>query len=365
MWVLRWFGVVLLISVLAGCGGRSALPPRTDRGDPSSTVRDLLRPYKLLARAVPAAAPPIVNGTFDRAHSVDVPAAIARQAITTRDSNRLARDTVAEAYAMIAVASQKSPSSLRRVRDGETCYYLVTYLYNVRTGEVVAILDVRFQGCDSGSVGSDGGGGSGLAAPTPAPLPDGWQLGCNSSADSRTNERNTALTASAPQMNASMQSNQEAVNYIARNDVSGQYAIVPGGNYTPAANGGARIGAPPAAPAGWTLVAFTHTHPTNFGNTVDPTGVDSLGAGADPYVNGPGENYPAYTNTYFSVLDLAYANSNGLNAYVEVYSALSAVAVQAGNYTYNWGSWISGGTIGDTTNYNSGTMGAASTWPQC
>jgi hypothetical protein len=264
------------------------------------------------------------------------------------------------------VAVKKAPatsSSKRAIRDDGTCYYLVSYLYNVRTGEVVAILNVLFEGCDSSSA-DDGGGGGGGGAPTPAPIPTGWRLGCNSSTNSFTNEKNTALSATAPQMGASMQSGQESVTFIARNDASGQYAVLPGANYALNQNGEVILGPPPVAPDGWTIVAFTHTHPVNYISTGNPTGIDSLAAGADPYISDAAHNYPQYTNTLFSVVDLEYANDYGIDAFVEVYAAANNAMAQGGTATYGWGSWISGGTVGQTTNYSSGSIGAESTWAQ-
>ena len=364
----RYFSLALTAWLLTACASHSGLTPAGNNAATVSPLSELLRPYEILARKTPAAAPPVVGPAFDVAHSVPVPADLGRQVFGTPDAGtRSTSDTEAQAYAMVAVRKAPTSSSRRAVRDGETCYYFVTYLYNVRTGQIVRILSVVFEGCDQGAPpGGDPGGGDPPPTPTPAPLPTGWQMGCNSSTNSATNERNTAMNVTAPQMNASMQTGTtESVNFIARNDTSGQYATLPTISLPQDANGRYNLGPPPPPPAGWTIVAWTHTHPTNFLPTGDPTGVDSAAAGAEPYVNDPGQHFPDYTNTYFSVFDLSYSNSNGLNAYVEVYSALNSAAVQGGNGTYNWGSWLSGGTIGQTTNYTSGTMGAASTWNQC
>ena len=140
--------------------------------------------------------------TFDVAHSVPVPADLGRRVLgTPDDGTRSTSDSEAQAYAMVAVRKTQTSSARRAIRDGETCYYFVTYLHNVRTGQIVRIPSVVFEGCDSGAPpGGDPGGGV-PPPPTPAPLPAGWQVGCNSSTNPQTNERNTALSASAPQMN--------------------------------------------------------------------------------------------------------------------------------------------------------------------
>lgn len=159
-----------------------------------------------------------------------------------------------------------------------------------------------------------------------------------------------------------MQSNNEAINFIAENSITGALASLPSIDLPTNGDGTANLGAPPQAPAGWIIIAFTHTHPTNYGTTGDPTGVDSAAANAVANVT-PGQ--PAYTNTLFSVADLEYANTYHLDAYVEVYSASSSANALGGLYTYNYGSWASGGVIGQTSSYSFGVIGGTSTWASC
>lgn len=152
--------------------------------------------------------------------------------------------------------------------------------------------------------------------------------------------------------------NEEAYSFVEQN-ASGQTMYTPVQYVSTDSAGNATIGAPPAPATGYTVVGIAHTHPTNYMNTGDPSGIDSAAAGARSY---PGDT--PYTNTLFSVPDEQYANSYGI-----AMSVLSEVQMYASDPSagpaYNWGSWQPGGQIGTSNGYQNGSEGGQLSWTAC
>ncbi len=201
---------------------------------------------------------------------------------------------------MVAVAAGRAAQSVyRTVRDVGTCYYLVTYIYNVDTGEVVRILSVRFQGCDDGGGAGDGGGGGDVAVNTP-PNP-----GCGTAGQ-------TAGKAYAdigagnpvfnnPNPNSAAPQGTELYGYIYTNDAGGyRYDPPTSVNLTAARDTAVQ---PPGNYVGWRPIGLYHTHPH------------------DP--NGGTSQVDIITNNHFSPLDEETARSNGYPMYVAVLDTLN------------------------------------------
>jgi hypothetical protein len=279
------------------------MPPiRHDAAPP--TLSDLLQPYEISAQRVSVAAAPTLGGKFDATHSVAVPAELGRRAFATTNQSASARGTstdTAQLYAM--VAQSKAPAakgSRRAVKDDGYCYFLVTYLYNVRTGDIVAILGVQFLGCDGGGVGDGGGGGGGGGNP-PDPPPN---AGCPSAPQ-------TAGKAYAdigagnpvfnnPDPNSNAPNGTELYGYIYTNDAGG-YRYDPPTSVNLTNGRDAPINGPNTYP-GWRPIGLYHTHPHGGGET---------------------SQTDQETGNHFSPTDIATANANGYPIYVAVQDTLA------------------------------------------
>lgn len=130
----------------------------------------------------------------------------------------------------------------------------------------------------------------------------------------------------------SVSRDQEWAGFIYKNNSNGQLVSV--GRWYAADPSGNAIGFPGMPPGyvGWTPVAWFHDHPTAYGNSDDPTGVQ--GPGQVP----PGE---PYSGNYFSADDEGYSNGNNLVGYVGLENS----------YGNEWARWSPGGTIGQQQNY--------------
>jgi hypothetical protein len=304
---IRFITFALLAGTLTACAGRSAIPPPSPPSASPLALSDLLRPYEVSARKVRAAAPPVVGEMFDLTRSVDVPADLGRQAFgPAGDAARSASDMLAQQYAMVAASpAPKATAKQRAVRDGETCYWLVTYLYNVRTGEIVRILGVQFQGCDGGAP-ADGGGGGGGGDPPPAPP----NLGCQNNKEGTAGKAYADIGASNPifgnpDPNSSAPKGQEMYGYVYGNG-SGAFRYDPPTTVTIVNGHDASIGQPNEYP-GWFPVGLYHTHPHDPTSETNQIDQDTHTHFSQQDINTAiAQNYPIYV----AVLDTIAQNDS-------------------------------------------------------
>lgn len=206
-------------------------------------------------------------------------------------------DDDSELYAVVAVRKGASVASSKRTTldDETTCYYLVTYMYNVRTGEVVAILDVTFEGCDSGGLAGDGsGGGGGTNVDPPA------NAGC-SDRDKTAGKAYAGIGGANPVFNnpPPNSNGQEMYGYVYQNGTS--YAYDSPTTVNLASGHDAFIPQPNVFP-GWTPVGLYHTHPHQ--PDVETSQID------------------VETGNHFSQFDIDTANGDGYPIYVGVLDTL-------------------------------------------
>jgi hypothetical protein len=294
--VLRVGFLSAVLCALVACAGG----PKVTATRAGTSAQDLLSPYKILAARVPAVVKPAVDRPLDLSRSVQVPSAIAQAVLGTRSPVRVADDSTIQEYALVAFSeSSRAASGRRQVReDGDTCYFLVTYMYNVHTGEVVAILGVTFEGCSSGDAGDSGGGaGSGSGSPSPA------NTGCPGSRDQTAGKAYAQIGGTNPVFNdpPANSNGQEMYGYIYQN--GNQFAFDSPTTLNLTSGNDAGI-PPPAEFPDWTPVGLYHTHPHH--SDVDPTQVD------------------VRTGNHFSPTDVATATEAGYPIYVAVLDTLSS-----------------------------------------
>jgi len=307
MHAFRFIRIALLACTLTACAGRGpATTPPTLHNSQPPTLSDLLRPYEISARKTSATEAPVVGGTFDATHSVPVPAELGRRAFGTTAESASGRETsaeVAQSYAMIATMRAPTASGKQRaVKVVGYCYFLVTYLYNVNTGAIVAILSVRFLGCDTGDGIPEGGGGGGDGGvPPPDPPPN---AGCG-------NAQQTAGKAYAdigsgnpvfndPNPNSNAPNGTELYGYIYSNG-GGEFRYDPPTSVNLATGRDAAINGPNDYP-GWHPVGLYHTHPHGGGET---------------------SQIDQDTGNHFSATDIATATANMYPIYVAVQDTLA------------------------------------------
>jgi hypothetical protein len=303
---IRFISFAVFAAILTACAGQGGIAPPSPNATKPLSLSDLLRPYEVSARKVRAPAAPVVGDTFDVSHSVRVPADLGRQAFgSTGDAARGTSDTNTQLYAMVAAAKAPTPTSSQRgIKDGGMCYYLVTYLYDVDTGEIVKILNERFLGCDggtgSGGGGDSGGGGGGTGAAAAPP-----NAGCPSK-DGTTGKAYADIGSgnpvfNNPDPNSSAPKGQEMYGYVYGNG-SGQYRYDPPTTVNIVTGHDAPIGQPNDYP-GWTPVGLYHTHPH------------------DP--NSETDQIDQNTHNHFSQIDINTAITQGYPIYVAVLDTIN------------------------------------------
>lgn len=233
---------------------------------------------------------------------------------------------------------------------GGLCYYEMFYHYE--DGQMV-VDEVDFLGCDDGYVPpGDGGGSNPAPTPTPAPKPSGYTDGCNNpNSTSQQNIANTAAQAMQHNFHEAQANHKEYAGFIARNQATGYLSSI-GSTYTPRVDGTFDLGAPPSI-EGYDIVAWFHTHDTDYSQTDNPAGIET-----QPTIQGV-----AATGNIFSSSDETYSNSNGLDGFVAEQVAANPLAPSTGS-TIKWAEWTHGGTIGQQANFSlQGTN--LDTWGGC